>query len=106
MTQRSRTLMLQILPRQALFTLGLAALVFTAAGTVSYWQGWLFFVTFAGSSVALGLYFARHDAALVERRMQGGIAAEREPTQKIIIALLMAGLLMMILVPALDHRWH
>ncbi len=106
MDERSRALMRQALPRQAVFTLGLAALIFAAAGTVSYWQGWLFLVTFIGSSVALGLYFARHDPALVERRMKGGVSAEQEPAQKIIIALLMAGLLLMILVPALDRRWH
>jgi protein-S-isoprenylcysteine O-methyltransferase Ste14 len=106
MDERSRALMRRALPRQAVFTLGLAALLFAAAGSVTYWQGWLFLVTFIGSSVALGLYFARHDPALIERRMKGGVAAEQEPAQKIIIALLMAGLLLMILVPALDHRWH
>ncbi len=98
--------MRQALPRQAVFTLGLAALMFAAAGTLRYWQGWLFLVTFIGSSVALGLYFARHDPALVERRMQGGVAAEQEPAQKIIIALLMAGLLLLVMVPAFDRRWH
>jgi len=106
MDERSRALMRRALPRQAVFTLGLAALMFAAAGTVTYWQGWLFLVTFIGSSVALGLYFVRHDPALIARRMQGGVSAEQEPAQKIIIALLMAGLLLMILVPALDHRWH
>ena len=99
-------MMRRALPRQAVFTLGLAALIFAAAGTVTYWQGWLFLVTFIGSSVALGLYFARHDPALVERRMKGGVTAEQEPTQKIIIALLMVSLLLMLVVPALDHRWH
>jgi hypothetical protein len=94
MDERSRALMRRALPRQAVFTLGLAALLFAAAGSVTYWQGWLFLVTFIGSSVALGLYFARHDPALIERRMKGGVAAEQEPAQKIIIALLMAGLLL------------
>ena len=106
MDDRSRALMRRVLPRQVVFTLGLAALMFAAAGTVNYWQGWLFLVTFIGSSVALGLYFVRHDPALFERRMKGGVSAEQEPAQKVIIALLMADLLLMIVVPAFDHRWH
>ena len=106
MDDRSRALFRRAWPRQALFTLGLAALLFAAAGTLTYWQGWLFLLTFIGSSVALGLYFARHDPALIERRMEGGIGAEKEPTQKIIIALLMAGMLLLIVAPAFDHRWQ
>lgn len=106
MDARTRALIRQAWPRQALFTLALAALMFGFSGTLRYWQGWLFLVVFIGSSVALGIYFVRHDPALIERRMRGGPAAEQEPAQKIIIALLMAGMLLAILVPALDRRWH
>jgi hypothetical protein len=49
---------------------------------------------------------SRHDPALIERRMKGGPSAEQEPAQKIIVALLMADMLLMILVPALDYCWH
>jgi protein-S-isoprenylcysteine O-methyltransferase Ste14 len=106
MDERSRALIRQAWPRQALFTLFLAVLLFASAGTLRYWQAWLFLVVFIGSSVTLGAYFVRHDPALIERRMRGGPFAEQEPAQKIIIALLMAGLLLMILVPAFDYRWH
>lgn len=106
MDERTRALIRRAWPRQALFTLFLAALLFASAGTLRYWQGWLFLAVFIGSSIALGVYFVRHDPALIERRMRGGPSAEQEPAQKIIIALLMAGLLLMILVPALDRRWH
>ncbi len=106
MDDRSRALMRQAWPRQALFVLLLAVLLFLPAGTLSFWQGWLFIVVFIGSSVALGAYFVKHDPALVERRMRVGPTAEQEPAQKIIIALLMAGFLLMIVLPALDQRWH
>jgi protein-S-isoprenylcysteine O-methyltransferase Ste14 len=106
MDERRRALIRRAWPRQLAFALILAALIFALAGTVRYWQGWLFLVAFVGSTVALGAYFAKYDPALIERRMRGGPAAEQEPAQKIIIALLMAGLLMMIVLPALDHRWH
>jgi protein-S-isoprenylcysteine O-methyltransferase Ste14 len=106
MDDQTRALIRRAWPRQLALTIILAALIFALTGTVTFWQGWLFLVTFIGSSVALGAYFVKHDPALIERRMRGGPTAEQEPAQKIIIALLMAGLLLMILVPALDHRWH
>ena len=106
MDERTRALIRRAWPRQLLFTLLLAALIFALAGTLRYWQGWLFLVAFIGSSVALGMYFVKHDPALIERRMKGGPSAEQEPTQKIIIGLLMAGLLITMVVPALDYRWH
>lgn len=106
MDERTRALIRRAWPRQLLFTLIMAAVIFAVAGTLRYWQGWLFLVAFIGSSVALGVYFTKHDPALIERRMRGGPTAEQEPRQKIIIGLLMLLLLLMILLPALDHRWH
>lgn len=106
MDERTRALIRRAWLHQLLFTLFLTALIFACAGTVRYWQGWLFIVAFIGSSVALGAYFVKHDPALIERRMRGGPTAEQEPAQKIIIAFLMVGLLMMIVLPALDLRWH
>jgi len=38
--------------------------------------------------------------------MHGGPTAEKEMSQKIIIALLMIGMLLMIVLPPLDYRWH
>jgi protein-S-isoprenylcysteine O-methyltransferase Ste14 len=93
-------------PRQIVFTLLLAALLFVPAGTLAYWQAWLFLATFFSSSVALGVYFAKHDPALLERRIKAGPAAEQEPAQKMIIALLIAGFMLVLVVAGLDYRWH
>ncbi len=106
MDAHSKALFREAWPRQAAFLLFLAAVTFIPAGTLAYWQGWLFLAFFVGSAVALGFYFTRHDPALIERRMRAGPFAEREPAQKIIIALLLASLLLMVVVPALDYRWH
>jgi protein-S-isoprenylcysteine O-methyltransferase Ste14 len=106
MDDRTRALIRQTWPRQALFTLVLAGLLFAVAGTLRFWQGWLFLAAFIGASVALGAYFVKCDPALIERRMKSGPSAEQEPAQKLIIALLMAGFVLMIVVPALDYRWH
>ena len=93
-------------PRQIAFLIFLLAVLFGAAGTLDYWQAWLFLAVFIACSAGLGLYFVRHDPALVERRMRAGPAAEQEPAQRIIIALLLAGLLAMLVLAAFDRRWH
>jgi protein-S-isoprenylcysteine O-methyltransferase Ste14 len=84
----------------------LAAALFIPAGTFHYWQGWLFGAVFIVASSALGLYFLKHDPALLKRRMAVGPTAEREPTQKIIVTMLTISFLLMMVVPGLDHRWH
>ena len=106
MEERMGALFRRAAPRQAVSVLIFGAILFGAAGTLRYWQGWLFLAAFIGSSVALGFYFAKHDPALIERRMRAGPRAEQEPVQKVIIALLMADFLLMIVLPALDHRWY
>jgi protein-S-isoprenylcysteine O-methyltransferase Ste14 len=83
-----------------------AALLFVPAGTVRFWQAWLFAFVFIGASVAIGLYFMKHDPALLARRMQVGPLAEREPTQKLIITLVMIGFVLLVVLSAFDHRWH
>jgi protein-S-isoprenylcysteine O-methyltransferase Ste14 len=83
----------------------MAALLFGAAGTLRYWQAWLFMAGFQGASIAIGIYLAINDPALLARRMNVGPAAEKEPAQKIIMALAFAGMLALLIVPALDHRF-
>jgi protein-S-isoprenylcysteine O-methyltransferase Ste14 len=103
---RLKTLIRRTWPRQLAFTLVLAALLFVPAGTLRYWHAWIVLCIFVGSSFALGLYFAKHDPAQLERRMNAGPSAEQEPAQKIIIGLLLAALMLVLVVAGLDYRWH
>ena len=82
----------------------LLACLFIAAGTLSYWQAWVFLVVFAVSSQTLGIYFLTHDRKLVERRMKIGPAAEQRPAQKIISALFILGFVGFVVLPAFGHR--
>jgi protein-S-isoprenylcysteine O-methyltransferase Ste14 len=106
MDRRTAALFRQAWPRQLAFLVFMLAVLFGPAGTFGYWQAWLFLAVFTACSVGLGLYFVRHDPELIERRMRAGPAAEREPSQRIIIALLLTGLLAMLVVSAFDRRWH
>ena len=93
--------------RSAIFGLvALAVLIFVPAGTINYWQGWAFLGTFVLSTLIITVYLARNDPKLLERRLSAGPQAEKEPVQKIIVALiifLFAGLLVF---SALDWQFH
>ena len=83
----------------------LAALLFIPAGTLDYWQAWVFMAVFAGATSAITVYLAIKDPALLERRMRAGPTAEAEPTQKIIMFFAMTGFIATIVFPAFDHRF-
>lgn len=92
--------------RQALFLLFLAALLFVPAGTLHFWQGWVYLVMFAGLGFSVTLYFLKHDRKLVERRMAAGPGAEKVTTQKIIITVALAGFFAIYIVSGIDYRLH
>jgi protein-S-isoprenylcysteine O-methyltransferase Ste14 len=88
-----------------LLALVMGGLLFATAGTVRYWQGWLFLAVFFGAAIVITAHLAKHDPALLQRRLAGGPMAEPETEQKIIMVFASAGFLGLLLVPALDHRF-
>ena len=85
--------------------LTMAALLFVPAGTLDYWQAWIFMGVFVSASAAITVYLAISDPRLLERRMRGGPAAEKEKRQKIIMLLVMMGFVALLVIPAFDHRF-
>ncbi len=92
--------------RSALSVLLVAGLLFAPAGTLAYWQAWLYGFVFIAGTATLSIYFLKHDPELIRRRMNAGPRAETEPVQKIIMILIFSGFLLLMIVPGLDHRWH
>jgi protein-S-isoprenylcysteine O-methyltransferase Ste14 len=92
--------------RSSLFgILVLAALLFIPAWTLHYWQAWLFMAVFVCASGAISVYLAIRDPKLLERRMNVGPQAEKEPAQKIIMVFAMIGCIAVLVFPALDYRF-
>ena len=60
----------------ALF-LVMAALLFLPAGTIRYWQAWVYLTVFFGASFLITFYLAKYDPALLKRRLSGGPWAEK-----------------------------
>jgi len=75
------------------------------AGTLHYWQAWVYLSIFSGASALTSLDLMRRDPVLLERRMSGGPMAERRLAQKIIMLGMSIGFIALLVVPALDHRF-
>jgi protein-S-isoprenylcysteine O-methyltransferase Ste14 len=88
------------------FQIFLALLLFVPAGTVRYWQAWVYWLLFSACVTLITLYFLRFDPALVESRLKAGPTAERRKEQKTIQALAAIAVCGTFVVPAIERRLH
>ena len=79
--------------------------VFLPAGTLDYWQAWLFTGVFVGCSLVITAYLAIVDPKLLESRMHAGPGAEKERSQKIIVMFALICFAALPVISALDHRF-
>jgi protein-S-isoprenylcysteine O-methyltransferase Ste14 len=89
----------------ALLAAFMGALLFGLAGTLRYWQAWVYLFLFFALSAALTQDLLRRDPALLERRMKGGPTAEKRPVQRVIMVGASLAFLSLIVVPGLDRRY-
>ena len=80
-------------------------LLFVPAGTIRYWQAWLYLSIFTGASVLTTVYLMRNDPALLEWRLRGGPTAEKRTAQRLIMLFTSIGFIALLVVPALDQRF-
>jgi protein-S-isoprenylcysteine O-methyltransferase Ste14 len=83
----------------------LGVLLFFPAGTLNYWQAWVFIAVFMTSVTVIGLYLALKDPALLERRKKFGPTQEQSPVQKIVISIGVLAILSVFIFCALGHRF-
>jgi protein-S-isoprenylcysteine O-methyltransferase Ste14 len=86
-------------------TVSMGLLLFVPAGTLHYWQAWIYLAVFLGCSALTTVDLIRRDPALLERRLRGGPAAEKRPAQRLIMTAMSGGFVLSLLVPALDRRY-
>ncbi len=98
-------MVVRMLVSLGLLGLAMALLVFLPAGTVHYWQAWVFLAVYLAVSLVVALYLLWRDPALVQRRMKGGPTAEPHGKQKIIMGFASLGFCALLVVPGLDHRF-
>ncbi|PKL65777.1 MAG: isoprenylcysteine carboxyl methyltransferase [Methanomicrobiales archaeon HGW-Methanomicrobiales-3] len=80
----------------------MSAVLFIPAGTLEYWQGWVYITVLFIPMFAVLVYLVRNDPALLARRMQ---TKEKVTEQKIIITLSGIFCLACIILAALDFRF-
>ncbi|HEY7293263.1 MAG TPA: isoprenylcysteine carboxylmethyltransferase family protein [Vicinamibacterales bacterium] len=85
--------------------LAMALVLFVPAGSVRYWQAWIYLAVFLAASGLTTLDLMTRDPALLERRMRGGPTAERERTQQIVMLFASLSFVALLVVPALDYRY-
>ena len=82
--------------------IGFGLLLFLPAGTLDYWQAWLYIVTLFTPVLFVVSYFLKNDPAFLERRMR---MREKEVKQQLIMRLATIIFLIAFLIPGLDHRF-
>lgn len=79
-------------------------LLFVPAGTLHYWQAWVFLAVFAVSTWIPSIYLMRTNPAALERRMRAGPLAESRPLQRMVITAIFVCFPALFVLSALDHR--
>jgi protein-S-isoprenylcysteine O-methyltransferase Ste14 len=82
-----------------------AALLFWPAGTLNYWQAWVFIAVFIVCTLVPSAYLAVKDPAALQRRMKAGPTAETRSVQKLVITGTILAVIAVLVISALDHRF-
>ena len=83
--------------------LGLA--LFLSAGTLGYWQAWLYLAVFGGCTLLITLDLMRSDQRLLASRVQVGPVAETQKSQQVIQSLASLAFISLYIVAGLDRRF-
>ena len=101
-----RNLNVQALLSLVVLAVVMGLLLFIPAGTIYYWQAWVYLLIFMGASLLTTRYLMKKDPALLNRRMRGGPTAEKRRAQKLIMLCMSIGFIALLVVPAFDHRFR
>jgi hypothetical protein len=93
-------LLAKLLARLVVGLLTCAALLFIPAGSLRYWQGWIFLAVFFIPAISFSFYLYKHDPQLLERRLQMKITE-----QGLLVTLVKAFSLGGFVLSSLDYRF-
>jgi protein-S-isoprenylcysteine O-methyltransferase Ste14 len=84
----------------------LGILLFLPAGSIKFWQAWVYLGAFFGCTFFLTAYLVKYDQKLLESRLNAGSMAEKEKSQKIIQAFASLFFIGLFVISGLDFRFH
>ena len=96
------TLTRLVLSRYLMAFIVLAAMFFIPAGTLAYWEAWLYLAILFIPMFFVGLWLLKNDPELLERRMR---FREKETTQKRVINFSLIWFLLAFVLPGFDYRF-
>ena len=91
-----------VLSRYLMAFVALSAMFFLTAGTLAYWEAWLYLAILFIPMFFVGTWLLKNDPELLERRMR---FREKETTQKRVINFSLLWFLLAFLLPGFDHRF-
>src|SRR5260370_23091451 len=97
-----RSLKTRLVLRSLIALIFVAGFLFTPAGSLRYWQGWVFMAILFLPMPIASVYFLKRDPLLVERRLR---TEEKIGEQKAIIRWVQFVVFASLLLPALDYRF-
>ena len=60
----------RIVFRLILFSIIVFLFLFVPAGSLAFWEAWIYYFIFLGSSIFITIFFYKRDPELIERRMR------------------------------------
>jgi protein-S-isoprenylcysteine O-methyltransferase Ste14 len=89
----------------AFLMLVLALALFVPAGTLSFWQAWIYLAVFALCTILITAYLIKYDRELLAGRVKAGPGAESQRSQQIIQSLASLFFIGLFVIPGLDFRF-
>lgn len=85
------------------FSAILGLMLFLAAGTIQYWEAWIYLGILVTPATCVMIYLLKNEPELLERRMR---LKEREPEQRAIMKVGYLLFAVAFLIPGFDKRYH
>lgn len=90
----------------AFLMLVLALTLFLSAGSLGFWQAWVFLAVFAVCTILITAYLIKYDQRLLASRVKAGPTAEIQKSQQIIQSLASLFFISLFIISGLDFRFH
>jgi protein-S-isoprenylcysteine O-methyltransferase Ste14 len=84
----------------------LALALFLSAGSLGFWQAWVFLAVWTVCVGLITAYLVKYDQRLLASRVQAGPTAETQKIQQVIQSLASLFFIGLFIVPGLDYRFH
>jgi protein-S-isoprenylcysteine O-methyltransferase Ste14 len=80
----------------------MGAIIFIPAGTLNFWNGWLYLGTMTVLITFVFIYLKKHDPELLKKRMQ---MHEKQKEQKLFVKISTPLFILIYIIPGLDYRF-